>query len=214
LSPSLLMVGLQGLAIGLAVAAPVGPVGILCIRRTIERGPAIGLATGLGAAVADGIYGGIAAFGLGAAASALIAEAFWFRLVGGTFLILLAFRTMVSALRISDEDEPAVGAGRGRAAGIAFSSTILITLSNPATILTFAAIFAGTSIGALGAQSGAAIVLTAGVFVGSALWWFALVAFTTLVRHRLSLGVRRVIDILSGLAFLAFGVVVLWQAYA
>ena len=205
----------QGIAIGIAVAAPVGPIGILCMTRTIERGSAVGLATGLGAAVADGLYGAVAAFGMAAAARALIEEAFWFRLAGGIFLILLAIRTLHGAVRRSRQPEPpARELARVGDIGVAFVSTVFLTISNPATILTFAGIFAATSFTALGDRPGAGIALVAGVFAGSASWWLFLVAVTARLRHRLTGGVRLAIDAASGSAFLAFGTIVLWRAWA
>jgi threonine/homoserine/homoserine lactone efflux protein len=206
---------LQGVAIGVAVAAPVGPVGILCMTRTLERGPAIGLATGMGAAVADGLYGAVAALGMGTAARALIEEAFWFRLAGGIFLILLAIRTLDRAFRRRRQAERTTKTeARVGDMGVAFISTVFITISNPATILTFAGIFAATSFAALGDRPGAGAALVAGVFAGSAVWWLFLVGVTARLRHKLAGGVRLAIDVASASAFLVFGAVVLWRAWA
>ena len=206
---------LQGVAIGVAVAAPVGPVGILCMTRTLERGPAIGLATGMGAAVADGLYGAMAALGMGTAAHALIEEAFWFRLAGGIFLILLAIRSLARGLRRRRRLEPLTMAeARVGDLGVAFISTVFITISNPATILTFAGIFAATSFAALGDHPGAGAALVAGVFAGSAVWWLFLVGVTARLRHKLAGSVRLAIDLASASAFVVFGAVVLWGAWA
>jgi threonine/homoserine/homoserine lactone efflux protein len=184
------------------------------MTRTLERGPAIGLATGMGAAVADGFYGAGAAFGMGAAARALIEEAFWFRLAGGVFLILLAIRTLHKALARRGQAAPPVrDGGKGADMGIAFASTVLLTISNPATILTFAGIFAATSFTALGDHPATGVVLVAGVFTGSAGWWLFLVGLTARLRHRLTGGARLAIDMASGSAFLLFGAIVLWRAW-
>ena len=180
-----------------------------------EQGPSIGLATGMGAAVADGLYGAIAAFGMGTAARALIEEAFWFRLAGGIFLILLAIRTLDRAVRRRRRSEtPIKPKARVGDMGVAFISTVFITISNPATILTFAGIFAATSFAALGDHPGAGAALVAGVFAGSATWWLFLVGLTARLHHKLAGGVRLAIDVASASAFLVFGAAVLWRAWA
>ena len=196
----------KGMAIGLAIAAPVGPIGLLCIRRSIEQGRAAGLATGLGAASADAAYGAIAAFGLTVVSRALVAQHFWLQLVGGLFLTWLGIRTALS--------EPATQPGEPAALGLfrVYAATVLLTLTNPMTIMSFAAVFAG-----LGLQSGAgvgvAIALVGGMFLGSALWWLLLSGGAALLRGRLELRHMRWLNRLSGLILLAFAAYAFAQLY-
>ncbi|HEY9841875.1 MAG: LysE family translocator [Candidatus Sericytochromatia bacterium] len=185
----------QGLVIGLSVAAPVGPIGLLCIRRTLEQGVGYGLATGLGAAVADAAYGCIAALGLGALSALLTQGQTALSLIGGLFVIWLGWLTW---------RRPAAGeAAPATAGGIlkAFASSCLLTLTNPMTILAFAAIF--TSMGA--GNGNLALLLVAGVFTGSALWWLLLSGGVGLFRRQLGSRALGWIQTLSGLCLVAFG---------
>ncbi|MGH7682576.1 MAG: LysE family translocator, partial [Candidatus Eiseniibacteriota bacterium] len=127
---------LRGIVIGFSIAAPVGPIGVLCIRRTLADGRAAGLATGLGAASADAIYGCLAAFGLTALTSALVGAQTWVRLIGGAFLIYLGAKTLLA----KPGDRPAQATASGLVS--AYASTFLLTLTNPMTILSFVAVFA------------------------------------------------------------------------
>lgn len=199
---------LRGLLLGFSIAAPVGPIGVLCIRRTLAEGRLIGFLSGLGAATADGFYGAVAAFGLTALASLLLSINGPLRLVGGAFLLYLGLRTFrapVAAVPIestegSDRDA-APGGGRARAYGSAYSSTVLLTITNPLTILSFAGMYAG-----LGAAGGAAPgALVAGTFLGSAAWWLVLTTGVSLLRGRLTSGALRWVNRLSGLFIIAFG---------
>ncbi|HET8578944.1 MAG TPA: LysE family translocator [Methylomirabilota bacterium] len=193
----------RGVAIGFSIAAPVGPIGVLCIRRTLADGRAAGFVSGLGAAAADAVYGGIAGFGLTALASLLLSHQGAFRLVGGAFLCYLGVRTFRS--------RPASGATSLSGAGLTrgFGSTFLLTLTNPLTILLFAAVFAG--LGAVGSHGGpsAAATLVAGVFAGSALWWLTLSVTVGAMRSRLNLAALGWVNRLAGLVILGFGVAAL-----
>lgn len=189
---------LRGLIIGLAIAAPVGPIGALCIRRTLADGRLAGFVSGLGAATADAVYGSLAAFGLTAVSSALVAAQAPLRLVGGLFLCGLGLHTLRA--RVAAEAAPA----RGRGLLGAYASTLALTLANPLTILSFAAVFAG--LGAAGSNGlPAAAALVVGVFLGSALWWFALSGAAALLRGRLGPGALRWVNRISGLIILGFG---------
>lgn len=194
---------LKGLLIGLAVAAPVGPIGMLCIQRTLAGGAAIGFASGLGAAAADALYAMVAAFGIGAVMRMLDAHATAIRLVGGVLLLILALRT------VRPGDSPSAASLPG-AAGLAaaFGSVAMLTLANPATILSFIAIFAG--VGDVAARHPAALV--GGVFLGSAAWWLFLAAVTGLVRRRVTPAIRRAIDVVSALCLAGFGITALIAA--
>jgi len=194
----------KGAVIGLSIAAPVGPIGVLVIRRTLEQGRRAGLACGLGAAVADSAYGCIAAFGLTAISNFLLARSYWLHLGGGIFLLYLGGRTMLRKVT-PQEEQP--GAGD---LGSAFGSTLLLTLTNPMTILSFVAVFAGFGLAA-SASFGAAGTLVAGVFVGSALWWLFLTGAVSLLHQRVSERWMRMINRLSGGLIFAFGLYALWS---
>jgi threonine/homoserine/homoserine lactone efflux protein len=146
--------------IGFSIAAPVGPIGILCIRRTLVDGRLYGLITGLGAASADAIYGIIAAFGLVSITNLLIGGQTWLRLVGGIFLCYLGVRTLL--VRPAQDEVPSQ---KTSLAG-AYASTFFLTLTNPLTILSFAAIFAGMGLVNTAGDYGAAVVLVMGGFLG------------------------------------------------
>jgi len=133
---------LKGAALGFAVAAPVGPIGLLCIRHSITAGRVVGLATGMGAAIADTLYGCVAGFGLTAISRFLVEQKTWMGLVGGLFLCYLGLRTFLTKAAA----EPAAS-GKTSVAS-AFLSTFLLTLTNPMTILSFMAVFAGMGLGA------------------------------------------------------------------
>ena len=205
----------RGLLLGFAIAAPVGPIGVLCIRRTLADGWLTGFLTGIGAATADGLYGGVAAFGLTAISGALMAQQGIIRVVGGALLCYLGLRTLLakpaSAKATAHTARP-VRDKRGLAG--AYFSTVGLTLTNPATILSFAAVFAGLGlVGAAGSVEGAPALLTAGVAFGSACWWLLLSGGVSLLRARLAPGALRWVNWLSGLLLLGFGVVALASGF-
>ena len=189
---------LKGLTVGLAIAAPVGPIGLLCIRRTISDGQRYGLAAGPGAATADACYGVIAGFGLTILSRFLVAQHFWLTLGGGVFLCYLGARTALAR-----PPERAIAADPGSLGG-AFFSTLLLTLANPMTIMSFTAVFAGLGLGSQPAY-GLATALVAGIFLGSALWWLLLSSVTSLLRSRLRASWLRGVNWVSALLLVAFG---------
>lgn len=194
---------LKGMGLGLAIAAPVGPIGLLCIRRSLAQGRWIGLATGLGAATADGLYGGLAGLGLTAVSDRLLDQAWILQLVGGLFLVYLGWATARSA----PATESAPLTGRGLLA--AYGSTFVLTLTNPATILSFFAIFAGLGLVSPGQGPWGALALVWGVFLGSALWWVCLSWGVTFFSPYLT-PVRLIwLNRLAGAAIFAFGMVAL-----
>lgn len=198
---------LRGLILGFSIAAPVGPIGVLCIRRTLAEGRAVGLASGLGAATADAAYGLIAAFGLTAISGALVAQQFWLGVLGGLFLLYLGVRTLLA----KPAEHSAASTRRGLAG--AYLSTLALTLTNPMTILSFVAIFAGFGL-ASEANYGAASVLVVGVFLGSALWWLGLSTAVSWLRTRFNPQTLVWVNRLSGLIIMVFGVIALWSAWA
>ena len=195
----------RGLAIGLAIAAPVGPIGVLCIRRSLTDGRAVGFATGLGAATADAFYAALAALGLTALGQAMSDHADWIRLVGGLALCYLGVRT----LRAAPVGLQETARGRAQLAG-AYATTVGLTLANPATILSFVAVFAG--LGAAQGEGAAALLLVFGVFLGSALWWLFLSNGAGLLRSRLRPAGLRWVNVGSGAILLGFGLVALVAA--
>src|SRR5690606_27484483 len=158
----------RGILLGLSIAAAIGPMSILCMRRTLVQGHLTGLLTGAGIASADGIYAVVAAFGLTAISNALIEQRVWMELAGGVFLCYLGVRAATSSP--AREAAPACNA-RGLAS--AYGSALALTLANPMTILSFVALFAGLGL-ASASSNLAGGVLVLGVFLGSMGWWVAL----------------------------------------
>jgi threonine/homoserine/homoserine lactone efflux protein len=194
---------LRGLIIGFLIAAPVGPIGVLCIRRTLAQGRAAGLVSGLGAATADAIYGCIAGFGLTFISSLLISQQGWLKLIGGAFLCYLGVKTL-----LAQPAERAASAGGIGLAG-AYASTFLLTLTNPTTILSFVAVFAGMGLASMGGNYAAAGMLVLGVFCGSALWWLLLSGGVGLLRGRFDVRAMRWVNRLSGGVIMVFGLLAL-----
>lgn len=172
---------IHGIVIGLAIAAPVGPIGVLCIRRTITNGRVAGFISGLGAASADAVYGCIAAFGLTIVSSFLIEQQLWLHLIGSTFLLFLSFRIFVS----QPSTKPALADGKGLLSN--FLSTFFLTITNPMTIISFVAIFTGLGLIDTSQSYLNAIHLVLGVFIGSVLWWFILSTASNLLFKRLGI---------------------------
>lgn len=195
---------LRGAVLGFTIAAAVGPISLLVIRRTLAEGRLVGLVSGLGVATADGTYGAIAAFGLTALTDLLVDGRRVLGLVGGAFLLWLAWRTFRAV-----PAEAATAGAVGRRGGLpgAYLSTLGLTLTNPVTILSFAALFVGLGVTS-GSAAGAAL-LTAGVFAGSAAWWVVLIGVVGALRSRVTpAGLRRV-NVVSGLLIGAFAIVAL-----
>lgn len=191
---------LQGCGVGLSIAAPVGPIGVLCIRRSLAGGWKVGLATGLGAAVADALYGSLAALGLQAVGQVLDRYGFFLSLFGGLFLCQLGIRTWRSTPATDPAQAPAASDLIG-----AFGSTVVLTLANPATLLSFAALCAGFGIGT--SIQGASIpIWIAGVFLGSAAWWLFLSGSVGAFRHALTPAWMKWVNRISGAIVTAFGI--------
>lgn len=194
----------KGAILGFSIAAPVGPIGILCIRKTLQFGRWSGLCSGLGAAVADVVYGIIAVFGLDLLSSFLIAGEFWMRVIGGVFLLYLGFRTFTSKPKEKSDRVTHVTLIKD------FVSTFLLTLTNPLTILSYIAIFAGLGLMEGADQNGGLLIL--GVFLGSALWWLMLSEGVTLFRKRVSEKVMVWINRIAGTLIIGFGLAALISA--
>jgi len=169
----------HGLALGFSIAAPVGPIGILCIQRTLNKSQLHGFVSGLGAATADAVYGSMAAFGLTAITSYLVTQSEWLHVAGAIFLCYLGVKTFLTRSAEISQVTPMGGWSS------AYISTFILTLTNPMTILAFAAIFAGLGLAETTQNYASAGKLVGGVFTGSALWWLVLTSGATLFRHKL-----------------------------
>ncbi|RWR15916.1 LysE family translocator [Sinirhodobacter populi] len=192
------MLFVKSLLLGLAIAAPLGPIGALCINRTLERGIAAGVAGGLGTALADGVYAALAAFGFAAFSDALGMIDTPLRLIGGAFMLWVGWKSMApkpprTAASVSTRDLLGTTA-----------ATFLLTITNPMTILSFAAIFAGLGL-ASGTGTAGAVLVVAGVFVGSMLWWCLLSGGGALARDRLPDAFALWVSRLSGIVLIGFG---------
>lgn len=194
----------RGLVIGLSIAAQVGPLSILCMRRTLAQGQAAGFISGLGVATGDALYGSIGGFGLTFLSSFLVSQQFWLRLAGGTFLCYLGVKTWLSKplepVALTEKPTKRLGL---------YLSTFLFTLTNPLTILSFAAIFAGLGLGSNGGNYLAAFILITGIFLGSALWWLILTNLVNVVRTKFTPRRLQWVNRVSGLFIAGFGVLAL-----
>jgi threonine/homoserine/homoserine lactone efflux protein len=192
---------LKGIVLGFSIAAPVGPIGVLCIRRSLAYGMLNGFVTGLGTATADAMYGCIAGFGITIVSAYLVDNQYFLRLVGGLFLLYLGYTTFKS--------RPAEVAAKANGKGLlgAYASAFILTLTNPMTIISFAAVFAGLGVGETGGDYMSAGFLVLGVFLGSMLWWLTLIGMVNVLRYKF--GQKRLywINKFSGIIIAGFGVV-------
>lgn len=192
---------LQGIVIGFSIAAPVGPIGLLCIRRSLNYGFLAGLVTGLGAATADAFYGFAAGFSLTFITGFLLNMKSLLHMMGGLFLCFLGWQSLKRKPADSqNSDSPFSGYIRS------YVSTLFLTLTNPMTIMAFIGIFAGLGISAADNGYMASATLVAGVFSGSALWWLVLASATAMAGKRLNHGFTEKINILTGIVLILFGV--------
>lgn len=190
----------QGLAVGFAIAVPVGPIGLLCIQRSMAEGRATGVATGMGAAAADGTYGFLVAAGV-SATGLLVNYATQMQLFGGLLIAALGLMTARAFFLPRPEvaDLPP-----SKTVASAFGTTYLLTLSNPMTIIAFTGMIAGLG-AAAGGGGASAYLLVAGVFLGSALWWLILVQLALWARARLTGGALKWLDLLAGTVLVLWG---------
>jgi threonine/homoserine/homoserine lactone efflux protein len=196
----------RGLIIGFAIAAPVGPIGVLVIRRTLANGRLTGLVSGAGAATADAFYGVIAAFGLTAISGMLVQHSVWIRCIGGVIVCVLGLKSFrIEPTRHSSGPDT-------RGLGEAYLSTTALTLSNPTTIVSFSAVFAGLGLGSTQPGHVSAALLVLGVFFGSLLWWIALSGAISLFRRRFSPAGLLWVNRVSGVVLVAFGLAILLSA--
>ena len=198
---------LKGIILGFSIAAPVGPIGILCIRKTLQFGRLPGLFSGLGAAMADSIYAIFAAFGLTFISDLLLEWQLWFKTIGGIFLIYLGIKTIFAPIRHENN--------KARHSSLLndFISTFFLTVTNPMTIISFLAIFAGLGFVNNNNSYLDATLLVLGVFLGSAAWWLMLSEGVTLFRKKVSEKVMRWINRIAGLLIASFGIAALFSVF-
>lgn len=191
---------LKGIILGFSIAAPVGPLGVLCIRRTLINGLMNGFLTGAGTATADALYGCIAAFSVTAISTFLLDNQGYLHLIGGLFLLYLGYTTFKSI--------PAEAAVKPSGQGLlsAYTSAFFLTLTNPLTIMSFAAVFAGLGVGATGGNYLLAGLLVLGVFIGSLLWWLLLSGTVNTLRSKFDLKRFKWVNWFSGAIISGFGI--------
>ena len=192
----------KGLVVGFLIATPVGPIGLLCIQRTLSEGKIPGLVSGLGAATADAIFGLIAALGLTSISNFLDKEQLWLRLLGGLFLCYLGVRTFLSKPTETSSANAPSHIGN-------YGSTFLLAFTSPITILVFAAVFAGLGVVSSGTYYFSVGLAVAGVFIGSALWWFMLCGAAGILHGKISNGILTGLNKISGIIITVFGLVIL-----
>lgn len=194
---------IKGIIIGFAVAAPVGPIGILTIKRTLNEGRRSGFITGMGAACADTLYGMIAGLSLTTVTSFLLTEQYWLKLFGGIFLLILGVITFLTKPKLARTIVGKKGLMNN------FVSTFLLTLTNPFTIFSFLAIFAGFGLGSANITHISSALLIIGVFFGSSLWWLTLSYIVSTLRNKITMDRLFWINRLSGVIIFLFGAVAL-----
>ncbi len=197
---------IKGLIIGFSLAVPVGPIALLCIRRTLAKGRASGLMSGLGAAVADGIFGAVAGFGVAFVANFFFNHNLLVRIVGGAFLCYAGVKIFYSIPPMSSADTSENGLLRD------FASTLVLTLTNPLTLVTFAAIFAASGVGYKDGNYFLTSIMVIGVFCGAALWWLILTGIVSIFHGRINPRGLQMVNRLSGTVIAAFGLLVLISA--
>lgn len=203
-----LSVFVKGLIAGFVIAAPVGPINVMCMRRTIVHGRLVGIVSGIGAATADTCFGAIAAFGLTFLHEFLLREKFWFGIVGGVLLLIIGVRMLLAKppqKKKDDEEEtdPATLLGD-------FTSTGFLTLTNPVTVLSFFAVFSAFGVQSQERSLADSWLLLLGVFLGSCLWWLALTTTVGLLRDKFNREGLRWANRIAAVVILGFAVIVLW----
>lgn len=193
----------KGIIVGLSIALPVGPIALLCIKRTLNRGFKSGFSSGLGAAVADAVYGATAAFGITVVTHFLLLHSELLRLLGGLVLCYAGYTIFFSAPQENEPDTQNEGLFRD------FVSTLALTLTNPLTIIMFAAIFAAAGLSASEGKLVSSSLMVCGIFSGSTLWWLILSAVTSIFHKRIPERGLILINKSAGVLIAAFGFFVL-----
>lgn len=206
---------INGLIFGLVLAAPVGPVGVLCVQRTLAEGRLHGLLSGFGAAFGDALYGAVAAFGISAVEEWIEGHQTSLRVVGGIVLLLLALRTVAWTKKTIGRKNAAPGKGTIVTHSLLkdFASTFALAVTNPITLIVFAGLLATLGITEAGASVGNALTLVAGVFLGSAMWWVALAMMAGMARGFVDGTYQHWMDRISALILAGFGIYALVTAF-
>jgi Putative threonine efflux protein len=190
----------KGLILGFSIAAPLGPIGLLCIRRTLEGGRVRGILSGLGAASADAFYGSLAAFGLAAFFQRYLWVQNWTQILGGAFIVYLGLKFVLTRKVEAAGSDGLVASGQGKV----YLTTFLLTLSNPITIFAFLGMFAGAGV----SSNHLAVWMVLGIFSGSMLWWVVLAFLTHWLGQKLNAVVLLWVNRVAGAALIGFG---LWS---
>ncbi len=191
---------LKGMLIGIIIALPFGPIGIMCMQHSVIRGMAYGLVAGLGAALADAMYGALAGFGVSMSSEFLEANQIFFQIIGAVFLCFLGLKSYFSRPKTVAEIEDSESFQK------IFAGTFLLTLTNPFTLLCFAGIYAGLGLCTSSEGALATLALSAGVFVGSAFWWILISFGMSMLKHKIDLKWVGNINRISGVVLLCFGI--------
>ena len=203
MTDSFFKVLVESAVMGFAIAAPVGPIGVLCIRRTLANGIPHGIASGFGAATADAVYSSLVAFGLTAVTALILKAGTLLSLVGGTFLLYLGITTLRSTISVSEDDVEPTPSRKGLL--YSYASTLALTITNPLTIMVFIGIFAGLGNSVI-ADGGRAGLIVLGVFLGSTTWWLVLSLGIGILRTRITPGILVWVNRVSGLVICGFAV--------
>lgn len=200
---------IKGFIIGISIASIIGPIGLLCINNSLKHGFKAGLLTGLGAATADAVYGFVAAFGLTAISNFLLMSKFWIQILGGGFLICLGIKLILDAKK-----QPKFIKAIRPSSLHSYGTTFVLTLTNPMTILSFMAVFAGIGIGTVGQNYLQAALVVLGVFMGSCAWWLFLSSLVSFVLHdKISNRGVFFINLSSAAIILIFGAISMWESF-
>ena len=178
-----ILLGLEGAAIGFLIALPIGPAGILCVQRAISHGAIAGYVSGVGAAIGDAIFGGVAAFGLTYVAEFITRNEIWIRAIGGVLLVWMGWSYYRQRPRNIGDPVAADRAHPYLTYLHYMTSTFFITVFNPVTVMAFGAVFAGRGLSNVGNDPVAAWILVAGVLLGAFAWWVTLVLIASAARN-------------------------------
>lgn len=201
---------LKSIIIGFSIAAPVGPIGLLCINRTLHYGFKSGFFSGFGAALADGLYGSIAAFGLTFISQQLIEHQYWIKIIGGIFLLYLGIKTFLATPAKNAAISPIHASNIQN-----FITTFFLTLTNPLTILSFIGIFAGLGLGTEHIHYIESALLVTGVIIGSLIWWVVLSFIVAKIfRSKFSSTANSLINKFSGATIALFGLLAIYSSLA
>ena len=195
----------QGLIIGFSVAMPVGPIGILCIRRTLLQGFLSGFITGLGVATADALYGSVAAFGISVISDFLVEKQLWLKIIGGIFLLILGLRILLKNNSINTTTSKLNKTNLFSA----YTSALILTLTNPVTILLFASLFSWFNICIEDVACPHALTLTTGIFLGSMLWFTTLSTIVRMLKSKFTVNFLILINKISGILLIIFALITL-----